>query len=63
MSAFNLLSEEHKEALVEIAQGLIVYADYCNIYEDSEWADESEELQKQAHHYLTTRIKAVRVGR
>lgn len=63
MSDFNLLSEADKEYLVEIAQGLIVDADYCNIYEDSEWADESEELQKQAHRYLTTRIKAVRVDK
>ena len=60
MSDFNLLSEADKEYLVETAQGLIVDVDYCNIYEDSEWADESDEHKMQAHRYLTTMISASR---
>lgn len=60
MSDFNLLSEADKEYLVEIAQELIDHADYCIIYEDFEWADESDELKMQAHRYLTTKISASR---
>lgn len=63
MSNFSLLSPYDKEYLVEIAQRLISEADFCHIYEDIEWTEDSTEAQEQAYAYLTTMLKVVQVDK
>lgn len=59
---YDLLDEHDKKALVGLADELIRYADFCVIYEDDNWSDDSEEKQRQLFDYLTREIYASRVG-